>query len=138
MPDHVIAELGKALDMRFRKAINGAEILLIGIAYKKNVDDMRESPSLKLIEKLEARGAKVNYFDPHFPEIPMSREQAELAGRQSVTWDLGSNHKYDVVLIATDHDSVDYVRLAEGARLIVDTRNACGRAGADMSRVVLA
>jgi UDP-N-acetyl-D-glucosamine dehydrogenase len=138
MPDHVLAELGSALGERFRKSVNGSRILLLGIAYKKNVDDMRESPSLKLIEKLEAMGATVDFFDPYFPTIPMSREHAELAGRTSVAWDLEAIGAYDAVLIATDHDDVDYKGLAASARLVVDTRNACARNGADMSRVVLA
>jgi UDP-N-acetyl-D-glucosamine dehydrogenase len=138
MPDHVLAELGSALGARFRKSVNGARILLLGIAYKKNVDDMRESPSLKLIEKLEAMGATVDFHDPYFPTIPMSREHAELAGRTSVAWDLEAISAYDAVLIATDHDGVDYKGLAASARLVVDTRNACARSGADMSNVVLA
>ncbi len=138
MPDHVLAELGSALGVRFRKSVNGSRILLLGIAYKKNVDDMRESPSLKLIEKLEAMGASVDFHDPYFPTIPMSREHAELAGRTSVAWDLDAIGTYDAVLIATDHDDVDYKGLAASARLVVDTRNACARSGADMSSVVLA
>lgn len=138
MPDHVLAELGSALGARFRKSVNGARILLLGIAYKKNVDDMRESPSLKLIEKLEAMGATVDFHDSYFPTIPMSREHAELAGRTSVAWDLEAISAYDAVLIATDHDDVDYKGLAASARLVVDTRNACARSGADMSNVVLA
>lgn len=138
MPDHVLAELGSALGVRFRKSVNGSRILLLGIAYKKNVDDMRESPSLKLIEKLEAMGATVEFHDPYFPTIPMSREHAELAGRTSVVWDLEAISAYDAVLIATDHDGVDYKGLAASARLVVDTRNACARSGADMSSVVLA
>ena len=138
MPDHVLAELGSALGERFRKSVNGARILLLGIAYKKNVDDMRESPSLKLIEKLEAMGASVDFHDPYFPTIPMSREHAELAGRTSVAWDLDAISAYDAVLIATDHDGVDYKGLAASARLVIDTRNACARSGADMSSVVLA
>ena len=138
MPDHVLAELGSALGERFRKSVNGARILLLGIAYKKNVDDMRESPSLKLIEKLEAMGASVDFHDPYFPTIPMSREHAELAGRTSVAWDLDAISAYDAVLIATDHDDVDYKGLAASARLVIDTRNACARSGADMRSVVLA
>ena len=138
MPDYVVNELVKALDMRFQKALNGARILVLGLAYKKNVDDIRESPALRLIELLEARSAVVDYYDPHVAVIPMTREHADLAGRESIAWDVDALKGYDAVLIATDHDAVDYVGLAENAPLIIDTRNACARAGADLSRVVLA
>jgi UDP-N-acetyl-D-glucosamine dehydrogenase len=138
MPEHVVSEVGRVLDSRFQRAVNGARVLVLGLAYKKNIEDMRESPSLRLIELLEERKAKVEYYDPFLPVIPMTREHAELAGRKSIPWDLKDIASYDAVLIATDHDDVDYVGLAQTAKLIVDTRNACARAGADMSRVVLA
>jgi UDP-N-acetyl-D-glucosamine dehydrogenase len=138
MPDHVIDVMARALDERFKRGLNGARIMIMGLAYKKNVDDLRESPSLRLIEKLEARGASVDYFDPHIPRIPPTREHSTLAGRDSVSWSLGSISEYDAVLIATDHEGVDYRLLAQTARLVVDTRNACARAGADPTRVVLA
>jgi UDP-N-acetyl-D-glucosamine dehydrogenase len=136
MPDHVVETLARALDQRFAKGLNGARILIVGLAYKKNVDDLRESPSLRLIDKLEARGAKVAYFDPYVPEIPRTREHASLAGRVSVAWDLAEFSFYDAALIATDHDGVDYPGLAQSAQLVIDTRNACARSGADLSRVV--
>lgn len=138
MPTHVVETLARALDARFRKGLNGASILMVGLAYKKNVDDVRESPSLRLIEKLEERGANVDYFDPFVPEVPVTREHAGLAGRRSVDWKIEHIAIYDAVLIATDHDGIDYSALAEAARLVVDTRYACARAGADMTRVVLA
>jgi UDP-N-acetyl-D-glucosamine dehydrogenase len=137
MPDHVIETLARALDERFSKGLNGARILIIGLAYKKNVDDLRESPSLRLIEKLEARGARVAYFDPHVPEIPLTREHKALAGRSSVAWDLDVFRSFDAALIATDHDGVDYPGLAQSAPLVIDTRYACARSGADLTRVVL-
>ena len=80
----MVERLAEALDRRLGKGLTGAKILLLGLAYKKNVDDMRESPSLKLIELLEARGATVDYHDPYIPVIPKTREHAELAGRRSV------------------------------------------------------
>lgn len=138
MPDYVLATLANALDQRFMKSVNGSRVLLLGLAYKKNVDDMRESPSLKLMEKLEARGAAVDYHDPFFPTIPPSREYSALAGRTSVAWDVDAIARYDCVLIVTDHDGVDYAGLAQAAQLIIDTRNACARHGADLSRVVAA
>jgi UDP-N-acetyl-D-glucosamine dehydrogenase len=136
MPLHVVSELQRALDERFRKGLNGSRILMLGVAYKKNVDDMRESPSLKLIELIEARGGIVDYNDAHVPVIPLTREHKSLAGRASVP--LEDLDAYDAVLIATDHDSVDYRFVAERARLVVDTRNACARSGAQMSKVVAA
>jgi UDP-N-acetyl-D-glucosamine dehydrogenase len=138
MPDHVVQALARALDARFRKGLNGSRILLLGIAYKKNVDDLRESPSLRLIEKLEALGAEVDYFDPFFPIVPQTREHAALAGRESIAWTLSAVAGYDAVLIATDHDGIDYRALASHARLVVDTRNACANAQSDPSNVVLA
>jgi UDP-N-acetyl-D-glucosamine dehydrogenase len=135
MPEHVVGELTKALGERFAKRLDGARILLIGLAYKKNVDDLRESPSLRLIETLEARGARVDYYDPFIPVVGPTREFAHLAGRESVGWDLARIAEYDAALIATDHDGVDYRGLAQAAPLVVDTRNACARAGADLARV---
>ncbi len=137
-PEHVVNELAKALDMRLQKPLNGARILVLGLAYKKNVDDIRESPALRLIELLEARSACVDYYDPHVAAIPMTRAHGRLAGRASIAWNLDALKAYDAVLIATDHDAVDYVGLAENAPLIIDTRNACARANTDLSRVVLA
>jgi UDP-N-acetyl-D-glucosamine dehydrogenase len=104
------------------KKLAGAEILLIGIAYKKNIDDMRESPALVLIELLEQAGAQVAFHDPHVPTIPMTREHSGLAGRKST--DLGAASSVDAVLIVTDHDEIDYGFLASEAALIIDTRNA--------------
>lgn len=138
MPDQVVSELAKALDLRFQKGLSGARILLLGVAYKKNVDDMRQSPSLELIEKLEARRAVVDYYDPFIPTIAETRDHPALSGRMSVEWDLARFAGYDAVLIATDHDGLDYVGLAEAAQLVIDTRYACARAGASLDRVVLA
>ena len=88
LPDYVVNELVKALDMRLQKPLNGARILVLGIAYKKNVEDIRESPALRLIELLEARSACVDYHDPHVAVIPMTREHADLAGRESIVWNV--------------------------------------------------
>lgn len=138
MPEHVINELVVALDAKSGRGLNGSNILVVGLAYKKNVSDTRESPALRIIELLQIRGAKVDYHDPFVPEIPMTREHPELAGRQSIAWELGGISGYDAVLIATDHDGVDYCGLASAAKLVVDTRNACARAGANLSNVVAA
>ena len=124
MPGHVIERLSGALNSRFSKALNGARILLIGLAYKKNVDDVRESPAFKLIELLEARGAAVDYYDPYAPEIRPSREHPDLAGRRSIAWAPESFAAYDAALICTDHDAIDYAALVKHSALVVDTRNA--------------
>ena len=136
MPDHVVDTLANALKDRFGKDLAGSRILLVGIAYKKNVDDLRESPSLRLIEKIEAEGGVVDYFDPLIPIIPVTRDHGAIAGRESIAWDTHLISGYDAVLIATDHDGVDYQELAKVADLVVDTRNACARAGAQLERVV--
>lgn len=121
MPRYVVSRLEDALTAQ-GKVLAGADILLMGIAYKKNVDDMRESPALVLLELLEAAGANVVFHDPHVPVIPMTREHAELAGRASV--EAAYAKSADAALIVTDHDSVDYQKLADEAGLIIDTRNA--------------
>ena len=138
MPYYVVDRLAEALDRSAGRGLRGARILVIGVAYKKNVDDMRESPSLRLIELLEARGAEVDYHDPHIPVIPMTREHAALAGRRSIGLSGEAIESFDVVLIATDHDALDYAGLAGQARLVVDTRNACARAGVVAPHVVKA
>ncbi|MEM8743255.1 MAG: nucleotide sugar dehydrogenase, partial [Pseudomonadota bacterium] len=129
MPLHVVNRLRDALSDRQKKALTGAHVLIVGIAYKKNVDDMRESPSLTLIDLLEERGAKTDYYDPYIPVIPPTREHANLAGRQSIALDPDQLKSYDAVMVATDHDDVDYALIGEHAALVVDTRNAFSRAG---------
>jgi len=138
MPYRVVERLAQEMDVRLQKGIHGSKVLLGGIAYKKNVDDMRESPALKIIEILERRGAVVAYYDPFVPKIPMTREHAELAGRESECWhaQLGGDH--DAVLIVTDHDGVDYATLVDHAALVVDTRNACRKAGVTSDKIALA
>ena len=128
MPHYVVERLAQAVD-RSGRPFSGARILLLGIAYKKNVADIRESPSLKLIELIEARGARVDYHDPHVPELPPTRKHRAFAGRRSVPLAAETLASYDAVLIATDHDDVDYRLVAEQARLVVDTRNSLAKAG---------
>ncbi len=123
MPDYVINKTADALNHR-KKALNGSKILILGLAYKPNVDDDRESPSYILLERLRDKGAEVAYYDPHVPVVPMTREHAEWAGTKSVTWDKDTISSFDVVLISTNHAAVDYGQLAEWGDCIVDTRNA--------------
>jgi UDP-N-acetyl-D-glucosamine dehydrogenase len=129
MPGRVVERLALALDQRFEKGLNGSRILLVGVAYKKNVDDVRESPGLRLIELLEARGALVLFHDPHVAEIPPTREHAALAGRRSLPLDPATVAAMDAVLIVTDHDAIDYRALLDHARLVVDTRGVTRHLG---------
>ncbi len=138
MPRYVVARLAEALDRRQGLALGQARILIIGLAYKKDVPDTRESSSFKLIELLEARGARVAYHDPHVPEIPATREHAALKGRKSVELSEASLTAHDAVLISTDHSAIDYALLGRVARLIVDTRNAMGRRGLGGANIVKA
>lgn len=129
MPYIVVDRLSQELGQVSGKAMRSARILIMGIAYKKNIDDMRESPALKLIELIEKRGAHVEFHDPFIPVIPPTREHAELSGRVSVPLDAKTLDGFDAVLIATDHDSVDYGLLAASGKLIVDTRNVLAKFG---------
>src|SRR5258708_32093252 len=138
MPRYVIDRLQATLNERFGKGLKGARVLILGVAYKKNVDDLRESPTLKIMELLEARGGTVVYHDPYVPEIPRSREHPEFAGRRSLPLDQKTLRGVDVTLICTDHDGVDYHSVVEHCPLVIDTRNACARAGASAGNVVKA
>ena len=129
MPHYVVGRLAEALDRRSRRGLAGAEILLIGVAYKRNIDDMRESPALKLTEILEARGARVLFHDPFVPEIPPTREHPALTGRRSVPLEPGLLAGCTAALIVTDHDGIDWGMIVAHAPLVIDTRNACARAG---------
>ena len=138
MPRHVIGRLAEALDRQLGKALSRSKVLVVGLAYKKNVPDIRESPSMKLIELIEERGGAASYHDPFVPEIPKTREYLALKGRKSVPLDAGHVGAFDAVLIATDHDDVDYAGLAEWVPLIVDTRNAFQRRGIVKETIVKA
>src|SRR3954453_18532042 len=138
MPQYVVDRLARSLDERAGRGLRGAKILMIGIAYKKNVEDIRESPAFKLIELLEERGAAVDFHDPYVQTIPSTRKHATIAGRASIAWNLKAIGGYDAVLIATDHDNIDYRALVEHASLVIDTRNACARAGMTSPNIVKA
>ncbi len=124
MPLHVVRRLGEALDERAGKGLKGARVLVVGAAYKKNVDDIRESPALRILSLLHERGARVDYYDPYIPEIRTAREHAELSGMRSIEWTTENLEAYDATLICTDHDIVDYRELVAHSRLVIDTRNA--------------
>jgi UDP-N-acetyl-D-glucosamine dehydrogenase len=122
MPVWVVGRLVDALSDRLSKPIKGARVLVVGLAYKKNVDDMRESPSITLMELLESRGAYVDYYDSFIPVVPPTREHMHLAGRKSIDWTTENLASFDAALIATDHDDVDLTFLAQNVPLVIDTR----------------
>jgi len=118
-----------ALDESCGRGLKGANVLVVGIAYKKNVDDTRESPALRIIELLEERQAQVAYYDPYVPVIPRTRRHPQLVARRSIPWGRDQLSRFDVALICADHDDVDYALLADACGLVIDTRNVCARAG---------
>jgi UDP-N-acetyl-D-glucosamine dehydrogenase len=119
MPYHVLASVSGALNTR-KKSVNGARVLVLGVAYKKDIDDLRESPSLTIIELLQKDGAQVSYHDPYFPFIGKGRKY-DLQMTRAELKDFG---QYDCVLIVTDHSDYDYKRIVQESQLVVDTRNA--------------
>jgi UDP-N-acetyl-D-glucosamine dehydrogenase len=123
MPAYVIHRVADALNDR-QKAVKGSSVLIVGLAYKPNVDDERESPSYSLMEMLSERGARVAYYDPYVPVIKPTREHAHWAGTKSVEWNQKTIASFDLALIATNHSNVNYQQLAEWSPCIVDTRNA--------------
>jgi UDP-N-acetyl-D-glucosamine dehydrogenase len=119
MPDYVISKLSVALN-DVKKAVNGSKILILGIAYKKNVDDMRESPSVMLMEKLREMGAEISYSDPHIPVFPKMREHK--FDLKSIPLTQATISSYDCLLLSTDHDKFDYELIKSNAKLIIDAR----------------
>jgi UDP-N-acetyl-D-glucosamine dehydrogenase len=119
MPYHVVQSVGKALNGH-KKSLNGSKVLVLGVAYKKDIDDLRESPSLTIIEKLREDGAEVYYNDPFFPLVGKGRHY-DLQMKNTPLENLG---QYDCVLIVTDHSDYDYERIVKESQLVVDSRNA--------------
>ena len=126
MPERVVAQVAKALAAQ-KKKLRGARVLVLGLAYKANVADDRESPSYVLMNLLKTRGAEVFYFDPHVPIIRKTREHPHWAGTKSVKWNRQTISRFDAVLISTAHNAVNYQQLADWSPLIVDTRNALAK-----------
>jgi len=123
MPRHVIGRLMEELNIRQKKALAGSKILLAGMAYKPDIDDMRESPSMELLDLLKKSGAQVDYMDSYVPEIPPNHEYPQYAGLKSIKWDEEVIATYDAALVATDHTDVNYERLTKLVPLVVDSRN---------------
>lgn len=122
MPKYVVGKVADALNA-VGKPIKSSKILLLGLAYKANVDDERESPGFILLDLLSSAGAELAFYDPYIPVIKPTREHAHWSGTKSINWDQESIRGFDLVLIATAHDNVNYDELSEWAELIVDTRN---------------
>ena len=129
MPEWIVEKLNDALNS-VKKSINGSRILVLGIAYKKNVDDMRESPAVAIMEILRTRGAEVSYSDPHVPVFPKMREHNfELT---SVVLDPKSIASYDAVVLTTNHDLFNYQEIAGHARLVIDSRGVYRTGGTNI------
>jgi UDP-N-acetyl-D-glucosamine dehydrogenase len=115
-----------------------SSVLVVGLAYKPNVDDERESPSYRIMDQLKASGARVSYYDPYIPVIGMTREHAQWAGAKSVQWKEVVVSAFDVVVIATAHDCIDFQELADWAQCVVDTRNVMAGVKHNGCRVIKA
>ncbi len=124
MPNYVMQKTLLAMN-DIKKSIKDSKVLIVGLAYKKNVDDDRESPTYELWERLDALGAKVDYFDPYCPVVQPTREHPQFAGIKSIALEDIEKNNYDVAIISTSHDCVDHDDLASKITLVVDTRGAC-------------
>jgi len=122
MPGFVVDKVAKALNFH-KKAINGSRILVIGLAYKPDVDDMRESPAFPIMDKLKEMGGQISYYDPFIPEITPTREHAGWTGTESVCWTVDKLKEFDATVIVTNHSEIAYADLAENCPCIIDTRN---------------
>jgi UDP-N-acetyl-D-glucosamine dehydrogenase len=138
MPRYVVDRLTNVIDQKKGIGLSSSRILVIGVAYKKDIDDMRESPALVIIELLKMRGGAVDYHDPHVPVIPTTRAHANLAGMRSVPLDAPSLARYDAVLIVTDHSAIDWQSVVNAAQLVVDTRNVTATVLGNQDKVFLA
>jgi UDP-N-acetyl-D-glucosamine dehydrogenase len=127
MPDHVVTLISDGLNDD-RKSLKGSRVLLLGVAYKKDINDVRESPALSIIDRLRAKGADVRYHDPFIAEVRFDDAHTEAPGEplQSVTLNDDELKSSDCVVIVTDHTGIDYARVCQLSKLIVDTRNALG------------
>ncbi len=121
MPHYVVTKLQHALN-EAKKSVKGSKLLVMGVAYKKDVDDMRESPSMEVMHLLEELGAQFDYHDPHVPTMPPTRHSPKREGLKSVALTADAVAKYDAVVVVTDHTNVDYALVGKAAQLIVDSR----------------
>jgi len=128
MPAYVVFRTAEALNTK-GKAMKGSKVLVVGLAYKAGVDDMRESPSFTLMDHYRSQGSDVHYYDPYVPEIGETREHANWTGAKSIEWTKEALSEFDVAVISTDHPNVDYQLLVDSIESVVDTRNALARQG---------
>jgi UDP-N-acetyl-D-glucosamine dehydrogenase len=135
MPYHVVEAVAKALN-GVKKSLNGSKLLILGVAYKKDVDDLRESPTLKIMQLLQERGVAIDYNDPYFPQLHKMRHY-NYENMKSVPLSPQTIGSYDGVIIATDHSSYDYASIVDAAKLVVDTRNATRRVMRHRDKIVL-
>jgi UDP-N-acetyl-D-glucosamine dehydrogenase len=135
MPYHVVEAVSNALNKQ-KKSLNGSKLLVLGVAYKKDVDDLRESPTLKIMQLLQQQGATIDYNDPYFPQLHKMRHY-NYEGMKSVPLNPQTIASYDAIVIATDHSSYDYNAIVDAARLVVDTRNATRRVVRHREKIVL-
>jgi len=136
MPKYVAQHTTKALNTK-KKAINGSKILIMGLAYKENVDDMRESPTFDLLDLFSDQGATVEYYDPHIPVITPTREHEKYTGKKSITWSKEELASYDAVIIATYHKAFNIQETVDWSDIVIDTRNAVVKSGATTTGNVL-
>ncbi|MCW1912656.1 nucleotide sugar dehydrogenase [Luteolibacter sp. GHJ8] len=137
MPDYVIHRAMEALNSR-AKPVKGSKILLLGLAYKANVDDMRESPTFALLDGFKRLGAEVSYYDPHVPVVGPTREHMNWAGVRSVEWNEETIRAQDCIVISTHHSAFDLQQLSAWSDLIIDTRNAMASVGTPEGQVIKA
>src|SRR3982075_658679 len=135
MPYHVVDAVAAALNTH-KKSLKGARILVLGVAYKKDVDDLRESPSLKIMQLFQQRGAVIDYNDPYFPKLHKMRHY-NYENMKSVPLNPQTLGSFDAVVIATDHSSYDYAAIVDAAKLVIDTRNATRRVMRHREKIVL-
>lgn len=138
MPHHIVHRTREVLDLEKGKGLNRAKVLLVGVAYKKNVSDMRESPAMRLMQLFDEAGAEVAFVDPHVPVIPPMRDYAMFEGQTALSVDAIADGGFDVVVIATDHDAVEYEPLLKLGCPVIDTRNAIAKRGLPMDGVTKA
>ncbi|MEP5731187.1 MAG: nucleotide sugar dehydrogenase [Sulfitobacter sp.] len=138
MPQHIVHRTREVLDNATGRGLKGAKLLLVGVAYKKNVSDMRESPAMRLMQLFEEAGSDVAFIDPHVPDIPPMREYGVFEGRASLTEQEAAAGGFDAVVIATDHDAVDYSAFLRLGCPVVDTRNAIAKRGLPLDHVTKA
>jgi UDP-N-acetyl-D-glucosamine dehydrogenase len=138
MPHYVIERLREEMDLRFSKGLRGSKVLILGMAYKKNIEDVRESPSLVVYELLKSKQVNVDFYDSHVSEIPEIPGHRELSGLKSIHFSEESLKTYDAVLICTDHDDLDYELILKNSKLVLDTRNATRDFSKDYDNVVKA